>query len=191
VRLGAEQIRDQALVVTDLLNPTLHGASVHPPNPINNNWRNAKPEDLHRRAIYTHWRRTDPYPAMMTFDSPQRNICVSRRIRTNTPLQALNTLNDTVYVETAQKLALMMVKSHQSAREQIKFGYKKLLFKEPSKQKLDLLEKLYQETLVDFRRRKGKSKEVFHQTVSSQVDETASLMLVANSMMNLDEFLTK
>jgi hypothetical protein len=191
VRLSAEQIRDQALTVTELLNTKLHGESVQPPNPVNDAWKSAKSEDLHRRAIYTHWKRTDPYPAMTTFDSPQRNICVSRRIRTNTPLQALNTLNDTVFVETAQKLALIMLKNGNSTKEQIAFGYQKILFKQPSPQKLDLLLKLYQESLADFRKRKEKAKATFGNKITEKPEESAALMLVANAMMNLDEFLTK
>ncbi len=190
-RLSAEQIRDQALVVADLLNPKIGGASVLPPNPINNNWKKTPLEDQHRRAIYTYWKRTDPYPAMMTFDSPQRNICVSRRIRTNTPLQALNTLNDTVFVETAQKLALLMLKNGKTPKEQISFGYKKLLFKEPLPKKLELLAKLYQESLLDFKRKKGKANAVFGNKINENVEESAALMLTANAMMNLDEFLTK
>jgi hypothetical protein len=191
VRLSAEQIRDQALTVTELLNPRLYGEAVFPPSPINNEWRKAKPEDLYRRAIYTHWKRTDPYPAMTTFDSPQRNICVSRRVRTNTPLQALNTLNDTVFVAAAQNLALKMLKNGNLPKQQIAYGYQKILFKQPNPQKLDLLLKLYQTSLADFRKRKDKAKAAFGNKINEKPEESAALMLVANAMMNLDEFLTR
>ena len=73
-------------------------------------WDNSTGEDKYRRALYTQWRRTTPYPSMTTFDAPSRNVCTVSRPRTNTPLQALVTLNDPVYVEAAQALARGMVK---------------------------------------------------------------------------------
>jgi hypothetical protein len=191
VRLSAEQIRDQALAVSGLLNPTLYGPSVSPPSPIDKNWRNAPPEALHRRAIYTFWRRTDPYPSMLTFDSPQRNICVSRRIRTNTPLQALTTLNDTVYVEAAQKLALWMQTRAPQPQHQIKAGYEKIMLKKPSEEKLKLLTKFYEASLTTYKTKPEKAKRLFNNTLADKEPETAALTLVANAMLNLDEFLTK
>jgi hypothetical protein len=73
-------------------------------------WKLSEGEDRHRRALYTYWKRTAPYPSMITFDSPSREFCQLRRLRTNTPLQALVTLNDPVYVEAAQRLAETMQK---------------------------------------------------------------------------------
>jgi hypothetical protein len=105
-RLSAEQIRDQMLAVSGLLDRKVGGESVMPPQPdgiwnvvySNHKWE-TMPEDKYRRGLYTFWRRTTPYPSMVSFDSPSREFCVSRRIRTNTPLQALITLNDPVYLE--------------------------------------------------------------------------------------------
>ena len=68
-------------------------------------WKASEGEDRYRRGIYTTWRRTNPYPSMVTFDAPSREVCTARRSRTNTPLQALVTLNDPVYIEAAQALA--------------------------------------------------------------------------------------
>src|SRR5207344_2346314 len=91
-----------------------YGPPVHPPQPINGlaaafgqstDWATSPGEDRHRRALYTRWRRNLPYASMITFDAPERNVCSMRRIRTNTPLQALVTMNDQVYVEAAQGLA--------------------------------------------------------------------------------------
>ena len=94
------------------------GPSVFPPQPDGlwqaafngqRDWTTSAGEDRYRRGLYTFWRRTVPYPSMATFDAPSREICTVRRIRTNTPLQALVTLNDPVYVEAAQALARRIV----------------------------------------------------------------------------------
>ena len=114
VRLTAEMVRDQALFASGLLSKKMYGPSVKPPQPalgINAafggsiDWKTSTGEDRYRRGLYTEWRRSNPYPAMSTFDAPNRDVCVVRRNRTNTPLQALVTLNDVVYMEAAQALA--------------------------------------------------------------------------------------
>jgi hypothetical protein len=117
-RLEAEMVRDQALKVSGLLSAKMHGPSVYPPQPpglwqaaFNSHqrtWPTSKGEDRYRRGLYTFLRRTMPYPAMQIFDAPSREMCTSRRIRTNTPLQAFVTLNDPAYVEAAQALGRRM-----------------------------------------------------------------------------------
>ena len=116
IRLSSEQVRDQALAASGLLSRKMLGPSVMPMQPdgiwqspyAGETWMPSTGEDRHRRALYTYWKRTAPYPSMVTFDSPSREFCQSRRIRTNTPLQALVTLNDPVYIEAAQALATYM-----------------------------------------------------------------------------------
>ena len=109
----------------------------------NHKWE-TKPEDKYRRGLYTFWRRTTPYPSMVSFDSPSREFCVSRRIRTNTPLQALVTLNDPVYLETSMALAERMVEvAPESVESAISAGYKIALCKEPDAETLDILLDLY------------------------------------------------
>lgn len=180
VRLSSEQIRDQALFVSQLLNNEMYGPSVRPPNPTDESWRNEPKKNLYRRAVYTYWRRTNPYPSMITFDSPQRNVCTSRRIRTNTPLQALTTLNDTVYYAAAQNIALKMKEvPSKKVEERLKAGYQYLFQKAPTATKTKLLYQLYQEALLDMRRKENEDAEL------------GALTLTANAMMNLDEFLTK
>lgn len=114
VRLSAEMVRDQALAVSGLLSKKMYGAPVQPPQPSlglaaafgsSTDWEASQGEDGHRRAIYTRWRRNLPYPSLVAFDAPERNVCSLRRMRTNTPLQALVTLNDPVFVECSQALA--------------------------------------------------------------------------------------
>lgn len=119
-------VRDQALALSGLLSRKLGGPSVFPPQPEGlwqaafngeRTWATSPGDDRHRRALYTFWRRTVPYPSMATFDAPSRELCTVRRTRTNTPLQALVTLNDPVYVEAAQALARRIVSDGGSTPE--------------------------------------------------------------------------
>ena len=116
-RLPAETVRDQALAVAGLLSDKRFGPPARPPQPTfglsaafgrSMDWQTSSGEDRHRRGVYTEWRRTNPYPSLVTFDAPSRETCSLRRVRTNTPLQALVTLNDPVYVEAAQGLGRRM-----------------------------------------------------------------------------------
>ena len=124
LRLDAETIRDQALAVAGLLSPKIGGPSVMPPQPdgvwqvvySSDKWETSKAEDKYRRGLYTFWRRSSPYPSMITFDAPSREFCVVKRSRSNTPLQALTLLNDPVYVEAAQALAKRIITETPSAR---------------------------------------------------------------------------
>ncbi len=117
-RLEAEAIRDVALKASGLLSEKVGGPSVFPPQPegiwtqhySQEKWTPSKGEDRYRRGLYTFWRRTSPYPSFFTFDAPSREYCTARRPRTNTPLQALTTLNDPAFFEAAQHLALRIVK---------------------------------------------------------------------------------
>ncbi len=174
-RLSAEQIRDQALAVSGLLSNKQMGPSVMPPqpdgiwkNPYNGlYWEAAEDEERYRRALYTYWRRTGPYPSMEAFGVPSREVYLSRRILTNTPLQALVTLNDPGFWEAAEALAVRMedeLPEAASKREQVALGYRLALAREPSKEKLDVL---------------------------TELAEDAPMALVANVILNLDEFLTK
>ena len=195
-RLTAEQIRDQALVVSGLFSQKMYGPSVMPyqPDGIWNSpyngrkWIRSGGEDQYRRAIYTYWKRTGPYPSMALFDMMAREVCTSRRINTNTPLQALVTLNDSVYVEASLHFAKrMMEEGGQDVSDQIRYGYKLMMNKDIPDAKLDVLLRLYnqfkEETLI---------KNVAHQTNES-VDEKhkKAISIVANAMFNIDEFIMK
>ncbi|WP_236252680.1 PSD1 and planctomycete cytochrome C domain-containing protein [Echinicola sp. 20G] len=196
VRLTAEQVRDQALAVSGLLSKKMFGPSVMPPQPdgvwqvINNpeKWIESKGDDKHRRGIYTYWRRTSPYPSMVSFDSPSREFCVNRRIRTNTPLQALVTMNDPVYVEAAQALALKMKAAGSTLDEQLKEGYELALFKQPKPQVLSSLEELYQTAYLHFEANGEGLENLGKQETDPSIN---ALTMVANSILNLDGFITK
>src|SRR5438067_7321582 len=112
-RLTAEMLRDQALAASGLLSETIGGPSVKPYQPAglweiamgNPKYDQSKGGDLHRRSLYTYWKRTVPPPAMVTFDAAERNVCIVRRQPTSTPLQALALLNDTQIVEAARVMS--------------------------------------------------------------------------------------
>ena len=118
VRLSAEQVRDQALCISGVFCDSMYGPSVYPWQPKGiwlspwngADWQQSKGEQQYRRALYTYWKRSAGYPSMITFDGVSREVCTARRIRTNTPLQALTTLNDSVYIDLARHFARRMQK---------------------------------------------------------------------------------
>ena len=193
-RLSAEQIRDQALFVSGLLSTKMYGPSVMPPQPEGlwqnpydgSSWQSAENEDRYRRGIYTYWRRTVPYPSMATFDSPSREFCVSRRIRTNTPLQALVTLNDPAFIEAARSLANRMYASGSTPESQIDGGYRMALAVAPSAETMQELLTLYNEGLVHYASNPADMDELGTETI-----EAAALTVAANAILNLDRFLMK
>ena len=146
VRLSAEMVRDQALHAAGLLSPKMLGPSVKPPQPnlgVNAafggaiDWQPSPGEDRYRRGVYTTWRRSNPYPSMSTFDAPNRDICIVRRTRTNTPLQALVTMNDPVYVEAAQALARRaMEKGGPTTAEKAAFAFRACLIRPPTEKEV-------------------------------------------------------
>ena len=154
VRLEAEIVRDQALALSGLLSRKIGGPSVFPPQPEGlwqaafngqRTWATSQGTDKYRRALYTFWRRTIPYPSMATFDAPSREICAIKRVRTNTPLQALVTLNDPVYVEAAQALARRIVREGGSNPEdRARYALRLCLCRPPKPEQVAHLIELYQ-----------------------------------------------
>jgi hypothetical protein len=199
VRLSAEQMRDQALSVSGLLRLKMYGRSVMPYQPQNiwlspyddRTWEKSKGEDQYRRALYTYWKRTAPYPSMISFDGAAREVCVARRIRTNTPLQALTTLNDSAYVEASRFLAYRMEKNTSDVSSKISRGYELAMIKPISKEKLAALQNLYNTALDKFRKDKESTCEMVGIDDEHNNPETAALVVVANAILNLDEFVTK
>jgi hypothetical protein len=199
VRLSAEQVRDQGLCVSGLMSEKMFGPSVFPyqPNGIwlspwnGADWRKSEDENQYRRALYTYWKRTAPYPSMMTFDGAAREVCTARRIRTNTPLQALVTLNDDAYLEMARHFAYRMQETGKDVKQQIGRGYELALYKSITDSKLFVLEKLYNESLQKFKKDKNKTCEMIGVDDQHNNPETAALVVVANAILNLDEVITK
>ena len=200
VRLTSEQVRDQALSVSGLLTPTMYGPPVMPPQPdgvwqvIRNvmKWKVAEGPDRYRRAIYTFWRKSSPYPSFTTFDSPSRELCVSRRVRTNTPLQALVTLNDPVYWEAAQALASRMQRaSGGDPTRAIRAGGRLLLGAPLSDVKQKLLVQYYQQSLRHYQKNPMAVCESITLKTLTPSPELAALTVTANVILNLDEAVTK
>lgn len=204
VRLPAEALRDQALAASGLLSRKMYGPSVMPWQPggiwlspwNGAEWKRSEGEDQYRRALYTYWKRTAPYPSMITYDGVGREVCTSRRIRTNTPLQALTTLNDSVYLEAAKHLALQMQQRGNTIAQQIGAGYRQLLYTDINQQKLKVLQGLYQQALSQFKTDRDAALSLAEALPASnkgkgREPELAALIVVANALLNLDEVVTK
>ncbi len=197
VRLTAEQIRDQALMVSGLLNSEMYGPSVMPFQPTkwttpysNEHWIQSTDGQQYRRAVYTYWKRSSPYPAMMIFDAAERSVCEARRIRTNTPLHALVTLNDPVYFEAASHLAKLMKKESESLTDQIRYGYQKAIGHGASTAELSILEELFENSIEKIRTG-GSDARSLTKFAKDEEEEFAALIVVANTIMNMDEFIMK
>ncbi|MEM6377790.1 MAG: DUF1553 domain-containing protein, partial [Bacteroidota bacterium] len=199
VRLSAEQSRDQALAVCGVLNPEMYGKPVMPYqpegiwlSPYNGaKWKQSEGDQQYRRAIYTYWKRTSPYPSMITFDGVGREVCASRRIRTNTPLQALATLNDPVFIDFSRKLSLSVSETHQEATKQIEAVYYQVTNKEISPKRLVALEALYQEARANYEKEPALAEALLAETIVEDPASFAALVLVANTILNLDEVIMK
>jgi hypothetical protein len=199
-RMPAEVIRDQALAVSGLLSRKMYGPSVRPPQPAlgltaafggSLDWKASTGEDRYRRALYVEWRRTSPYPSMATFDAPNREVCALRRPRSNTPLQALVTLNDPVYVEAAQALGKRMASVGGSAEDKMRFGFESCLVRLPRMAEVKRLVELYEGARADYQKQPERAKEMAGATENGDVAELAAWTTVANVLLNLDEFLMR
>jgi len=163
-RLQAEFVRDQALAACGLLQPRVGGASVkpyHPPglyeqvvtqrdNP-KATYEQGSGADLHRRSLYTYWKRSVPHPALLAFDAPFRETCTVKRSRTNTPMQALALMNDPTFVEAARFLAARMIREGgDDAAGRITHGFWLVLSRPPTTEELDLLTKALTRFLTEY-----------------------------------------
>jgi uncharacterized protein DUF1553/uncharacterized protein DUF1549/cytochrome c/F5/8 type C domain-containing protein len=204
-RLSAETIRDQALAVSGLLSPKMYGEPVRPPQPVLGvsaafgsgiDWQTSMGDDKYRRGLYTTWRRSNPYPSMSTFDAPNREVCTLRRSRTNTPLQALVTLNDPVYVEAAQALARKIAQSASTPAEKVRFGFRACLSRQPTDGELQRLVALYTKAFDEFAKKPDEAKKMATDPIGTvpegaDMKELAAWTVVGNVLLNLDEMLMK
>lgn len=193
-RLSAEMVRDQALSVSGLLSTKMYGPPVMPPQPegiwraaySSEKWTTSTGEDRYRRAVYTYVRRTAGYPSYQTFDSPSRDICTARRLRTNTPLQALVTLNDPVYVEAAVALARrMQTEAGPVLADQIRHGFEVATSQLPENQDVEDLIELHGQASAAC---KGGEKAG---GLVPDSPELSALAVVANTILNLDQALIR
>ena len=206
VRLSAEMIRDQALFAAGLLSAKTLGPSVKPPQPnlgVNAafggaiDWQPSAGEDRYRRGVYTTWRRSNPYPSMSTFDAPNRDICTVRRTRTNTPLQALVTMNDPVYVEAAQALARRTIeKGGATPSEKAAFAFQLCLVRPATDSEVERLVKLFEEAKAKFAKDAAKATQFATNPLGAlpkgmDATDAAAWTVVANVLLNLDEMFMK
>jgi hypothetical protein len=187
VRLEAEMIRDTTLAAGGLLSGKMFGPSVYPLQPDgiwnmpynSDKWTASTGEDRYRRSLYTFWRRTSPYPSFMTFDATSREFCTVRRVRTNTPLQALTLLNDPAAFEAARALARRMVAAGSTPAERAAVGVKLVLSRPAERGEIDRLVAVFEKESASYRQR------------GDAEADLSGWTLVANVLLNLDEAITK
>lgn len=206
-RLMGEFIRDQALAVSGLLVTRQGGPSVRPYHPPGlyeqvtavggvNTYVAGQGDDLYRRSLYTYWKRSVPHPAMLLFGTPFREVCSLQRPRSNTPLQALNLMNDETYVEAARFLAARMMQAAADPGARLTFGFRTVLARVPKPDELAILEQAYQRALTDFRNDPAAAAALLAvgaKPADAQLDaaELAALATVANTLLCMDEAITK
>jgi len=208
-RMDAEMVRDQALAVSGLLVEQLGGEPVYPYQPdgvwleLNNREEFTRPypesedDGLYRRSIYWFWKRTNPPPSLAALDAPDREYCVTRRSRTNTPLQALVLLHDTQFVEAARHLgARMLREGGADVESRLRYGFLLTLTRQPSRQELDVMGDLLAAQLAEFRQDPSAARALLDVGKSPpdatlDVTEHAAWTTIARMMLNLDDAITK
>jgi hypothetical protein len=206
-RIDGEAVRDTALFLSGLLVEHVGGKAVKPYQPPGlweavsfNNSQKYVPdtgEGQYRRSLYTYWKRQSPPPNMMLFDAPTREYCVVRRPRTNTPLQALALMNDPQIVEASRAFAQrMMTEGGRDAESRIAFGFRTATGRKLSKDETKVLRQLYQQELADYEKNKDSAEKLlgvggFKAKPELDHAELAAWTMVANTILNLDETITK
>jgi hypothetical protein len=205
-RLPAEAIRDQALFASGLLVEKIGGPSVMPYQPAglwgetamqDMNYVQSHGDDLYRRGLYTFWKRTIAPPMMVTFDAAARETCVVRETRTDTPMQALDLMNDVTFVEAARALGQRMIKEGGAdANARLRYGFRALLSRYPSAEELRTLRDSLNYHRDYFASRPEAAAKLLAQGESKPdaalaPAELASYASVASLMLNLDEVVTK
>jgi len=209
-RLPAEEIRDNALAASGLLNDKIGGPSVYPYQPKGlweemafgegfsaQTYVESTGSDLYRRSMYTIWKRTVPPPSLTTFDAPDREKCTARRSRTNTPLQALVLLNDPTYVEASRALAQRAItEAGKDPTKRINYVFRLATARNPQPQERQVLMTIEKQELVEYRHDKASALKLLavgDSKYNAKLDpaELAAWTTVASAVLNLDETITK
>jgi hypothetical protein len=209
-RLPAEIIRDQALEISGLLKNQVGGPSVLPYQPeglykgivVAANYPGSRyiestGDDLYRRSIYTFWKRTVPHPTMTVFDAPDREFCVAQRSITNTPLQALTLLDDSIFVEAARQLAERSIREGGSTPDaRLAFAFRLATGRTPDNREREILRQKLDTMMADYRADTAGARALLSVGASPRdekipVGELAAYTAVANMILNLDEVITK
>jgi mono/diheme cytochrome c family protein len=201
VRLDAEIVRDAALTASGLLNPTVGGPSVYPPQPpgvynftqVPREWKASTGPDRYRRGMYTFFWRSAPHPGLTVFDAPDASSTCTRRNRSNTPLQALTLLNDQAFFEFAQGLALRVLKENKGDDESLTLAFKLCMGRSPKERERAILTKLLQKQLDSFKAAPKDAQALAPGDLPKDIDVTrfAAWTAVARALLNLDEFITR
>jgi len=205
MRVEAEVVRDIALSVSGLMNPKLGGPSVYPPQPPgvtelaygSPRWNVSAGAEKYRRGLYTFFKRSAPYPGMTVFDAPTADMTCTRRARSNTPLQALTTLNDAVFVEAAQAFARRVLDEEFPTSEQrMQYAFRLALSRAPEQSELKRLLSFHEQQLA--RAKRGEieaAKLALAESALPPADydiaELAAWTSVTRALLNLDETITK
>jgi uncharacterized protein DUF1553 len=205
VRLTADVVRDQALAIAGILVNKTGGSSVKPYQPAgiwkelnsSEDYVQSHGEDLYRRSLYTFWKRTVPPPTMANFDASSRESCVVRRNVTNTPLQALDLMNNTTYVEAARVVAQRMIEEGGATPEaRIGFAFRLATARLPKPAERDVLVNSFNRELVTFKARPDAALKYvglgeYPRDERLNVSELAAYTTVASLILNLSETVTK
>jgi hypothetical protein len=204
-RVDAELVQDIALSASGLLNLKIGGPSVRPPIPPSVgdtvyggfSWPESAGEDRYRRGMYTFWKRSLPFPSLLAFDEPTGENSCPRRVRSNTPLQALTTLNEKTFVEAAQALGLRVMKEGgPDNRSRASFAFRLCTGRPPTDAELKPLLKFWDEQYRHFEENTAAAVQVASQSTTNpppdvNLHKAATWAMVSRVILNLDETITK
>ena len=204
-RVDGEVVEDIALSVSGLLNPQIGGPSIYPPIPSSVgdtvyggfSWPETKGADRYRRGMYTFWKRSLPFPSLMAFDAPTGDTSCTRRIRSNTPLQALTTLNEKTFVEAAQTMALRVLKEGgQDNRARTAYAFELCTGRKPTLTEVTKLLNFWKEQYDYFENHSSDAVKVAVPDLNAMPEDVnlhkvAAWAMVSRTILNLDETITK
>jgi hypothetical protein len=205
MRVESEVVEDIALSVSGLLNPKIGGPSIYPPIPSSVgdtvyggfSWPETKGDERYRRGLYTFWKRSLPFPSLMAFDSPTGDTACPRRVRSNTPLQALTTLNEKTFVEAAQAMALRVFKEGgPDKRSRASFAFELCTSRKPTESELAKLTRFWEEQYDYFENHSAAALKIAVPDLDKMPDDVnlhkvAAWAMVSRTILNLDETVTK
>ena len=204
-RLPAEFVRDNALAVSGLLNLKLGGATARPYQPAGyyaqlnfpkRTYVHDTNENQYRRGLYTHWQRSFLHPMLAAFDAPAREECSASRTRSNTPLQALNQLNDPTFVEAARVLAQGLAAGGQAFPGQLDTAFQRVLSRSPTSEEITLFTSLHENQLARYRETPEDATKLLAVGLKPPADEKdparlAAMTAVTRALLNLHETITR
>ena len=204
-RLPAEEIRDSSLQIAGMLSPKIGGPPVFPYQPKDYYkgkkggwaWNLSTGEDRYRRGMYTFWRRTTPYPTFIIFDAPDRSSCTVARPRTNTPLQALATMNDPQFVEASRVLGQrVLLEGPKDVDGRLAFAFRIVTSRKPNKEEMTVLREAHAEQQSHYKKNIEAAKSLvqagnFTKPKGLDPVQHATWTAIANALLNLDETITR